>query len=728
MLTITLPGQVLIYLLIFLKLFKFQLYVSSGILKFSGWKDEDMPRDLPLGNGNLLICFDRNYCIRDFYYPHVGQENHVEGRCFRIGVWSDNTFSWVGEDWKRDLRYTPDTLSTSVTLHSNDLELILICHDVVDFHENIFIREVSVENLMSRRRDVRLFFSQDFNISGNNIGDTAAYDPKADSIVHYKRDRYFIVSGITEQSRGLHQFATGQKRSEKKEGTFRDAEDGVLSGNPIAQGSVDSVISLSLTVEGNNTAKAYYWIGAGKSWDEVRLQNTIIRDRHPVSFIRRTEEYWHLWTHKETPCFENIPQKIADAYRRSLLIVRTQIDWEGGIVAANDSDVITFNRDTYSYVWPRDGALVANTLDVAGYASVSEDFYRFAAGLIEKEGYFLHKYNPDGTLASSWHPWFENGKERLPIQEDETALVIWALWQNFVLYRDIERIKPLYRPLIKSAGDFMCSYRDSKTGLPGESYDLWEERRGILSFTVGAVFGGLAAASLFCMIFGEHDQAKKYKQSAAEIRDGASKYLWSEDLGRFVRMIQCREDGSMEIDPTLDASLWSLFHFGLYSADDPRIVSSMNAMKERLWLKTNIGGMARYEGDNYHRVSPDIPGNPWIICTLWYADYLIEKARDEKELDEALQIMMWASDHALPSGVLAEQVHPFTGKPLSVSPLTWSHSTMVATTHRYIKRLYAMKNYNETGLGLIDRARRDDWIGRLYKEVCASIHGACEER
>ncbi len=41
-------------------------------------------------------------------------------------------------------------------------------------------------------------------------------------------------------------------------------------------------------------------------------------------------------------------------------MLSTQLDWEGGVLAANDSDVIQFNRDTYSYVWLRDGALTAH--------------------------------------------------------------------------------------------------------------------------------------------------------------------------------------------------------------------------------------------------------------------------------------------------------------------------------------------------------------------------------
>ena len=35
-----------------------------------------MPRDLAISNGRLLVMFDRQYRIRDLYFPHVGKENH----------------------------------------------------------------------------------------------------------------------------------------------------------------------------------------------------------------------------------------------------------------------------------------------------------------------------------------------------------------------------------------------------------------------------------------------------------------------------------------------------------------------------------------------------------------------------------------------------------------------------------------------------------------------------
>jgi len=683
-----------------------------------------MARDIPVGNGKLLICFDSNYRIRDFYFPHVGQENHMRGNISRLGVWVDGKFSWIGDDWKIDLQYVPDTLVTAVDLYNADLKLLITCNDIVDFHENIYVKRMSVENLDGRNREVRLFFANDFSISGNDVGDTAALCPQSGGVVHYKNARYFLVNGGTEAADGLTSFAIGQKSIGSLEGTFRDAEDGVLSGNPIAQGSVDSVVSVSMMIPATFRRKAYFWIAAGHSWDEVVSLDSVARDKRPDALIGRTSDYWRLWVLKETPRLEHFPDNLGKLYRRSLLVLRTQMDWKGGIVAANDSDVIQFNRDTYSYIWPRDGALTANALDRAGYPPVAQNFYRFVAELIDREGYLLHKYNPDGTLASSWHPWFRNGELQLPIQEDETALVVWALWNHFVHYRDIDFIKPLYRSFIKRSADFMCSYRDARTGLPEPSYDLWEERRGILSFTVAAVFGGITAASLFCTVFGETEKADYYRRCAAEIRDGASTYLWREDLNRFCRMISL-ETGKIVVDSTRDASLWGLFAFGLFSAEDPKIGATMADLREKLWVKSDVGGMARYEGDRYHRISEAFPGNPWFVCSLWLADYYAEKATDERELQPAIDILTWVANHALQSGVLAEQVDPVTGRPLSVSPLTWSHATYVATTLKTISKLVTFRRPAELTSALAENDPRANWIQSMFTEACSTIYGIC---
>ena len=104
--------------------------------------------------------------------------------------------------------------------------------------------------------------------------------------------------------------------------------------------------------------------------------------------------------------------------------------------------------------------------------------------------------------------------------------------------------------------------------------------------------------------------------------------------------------------------------------------------------------MARYENDYYYQVTHDLSqaqGNPWFICTLWLAQYSIAHATTLSELHQALPLLEWVAKHALPSGVMAEQVHPFTSEPLSVSPLTWSHAEYVLAVRWYLGRYHKLK-------------------------------------
>lgn len=653
-----------------------------------------MPRDIPIGNGSLLLLYDRTGVVRDLFFPNVGSENHAQGHPFRVGVWVNGAFSWIdGEGWERSLDYEDDTLVARIELINTTLGIEIFMRDVVDFHENIYVREITARNLSTDFVELRLFFHHDFHIYGSEIGDTVCYKPEEKGLLHYKGKRYFFVNALTENGVGLTQFATGVKEVKSLEGTWVDATDGVLSGNPVAQGSVDSICAVHLKIPPGRKATAYYWMAACTDWKGVKRLNDLIVRRTPLNFIRRTADYWKLWLNREQMKFGDLPDAVGRLYARSLLILRTHSNNNGAVIAASDSDILQFSRDTYTYMWPRDGAIVAHALDVAGFPLPSRRFFEFCGEIIGRNGYFLHKYNFDGTLASSWHPWILEGKPHLPIQEDETGLVLWALWEHFQLYRDVEFIKPLYRKVIKAAADFMCEFVDKRTGLPLPSYDLWEEQLGVHCFTASAVIAGLRAAGHFTTAFGENDLSEKYMKAADNMKDAVIEYLYDEDTGRFLGSISERL-GVLSKEFRLDSSLCALFAFGVFPASDQKVVSTIEALKEKLWCREGIGGLARYENDRYQRVvspSDRNPGNPWIICTLWYAQYLIEKAKGEDELSESVAFLNWVAERALHSGVLAEQVNPFTGEPVSVCPLTWSHAAFIITVQRYLKKLGEIK-------------------------------------
>lgn len=653
-----------------------------------------MPRDLPLGNGVLQVNFDAQHHLVDLYYPYVGGENHALGHPFRVGVWADGRFAWIADEgWRRSQRYMPETLVTDVTLEHPGLGVRLALAECVDFHVNVLIRRIAVTNLAPQPREIRLFFHHDFHIGGIEYGDTAYFDPQSNGLFHYKGRRWFLANVLTPAGIGWTQYATGNKEWRNLEGTWRDAEDGVLGMNPVAEGSVDSVGGVTLTVPGGGEQVLYTWLLAGETYEELRRQNLFVQRRGPESLLRRTRDYWHLWVNKEAMDFGPLPAEIVRAFKQSLLILRTQIGSHGEIVASTDSDILRVGRDTYGYVWPRDGALVARALSMAGYNDLARPFFEFCGSVITREGFLLHKYNPDRSVGSSWLPWAVDGVRRFPIQEDETALVIWALFLHFAVNRDVEFIKALYRPLIMKAANFLEKFRDPATGLPLPSYDLWEERHGIHTFTCSTVVGGLDAAAAMAQAFGETDHAARYRLAADQIRTGVQRYLWSETAGRFGRtLVPGATDGS-GLDLTIDASLLGLTAFGMFDVEDPKVVATAAAVEKRLWVQTPIGGLARYENDNYHQVSKDIgpvPGNPWIICTLWLAEWYIHRARSEADLARPLELLRWAVNRALPSGVLAEQVHPDDGSPLSVSPLTWSHAQFVHAVLQYLDRLHAL--------------------------------------
>ncbi|MCC7409542.1 MAG: glycoside hydrolase family 15 protein, partial [Phycisphaeraceae bacterium] len=647
-----------------------------------------MPRDIPVGNGSMLVNFDQHYQIRDLYYPHVGQENHAGGGPCRFGVFTSipptelnrgdrrkRRLYWSNQNWTIRLGYQKDTMATDVRLASEHVAMELRCTDVVDFHRPLLVRRIEVHNQHDTARQVLLFHHNNFNMYGTKIGDTAYFDPQLRCLIHYRRNRYLMTSWHHQGEQRVDEYATGTAGYFGAEGTWRDAEDGVLGNNSIAQGAVDSTMMLRMQVPARGVGVAYMLIGAAQDYEGIGELHRFLHREGPQSIIDRTAAYWRLWLSAghngfapPAPEGDGPSEKVVDLYRRSLLVVRSQTDDSGAIIAANDSDVMQFSRDTYSYLWPRDGALVAAAMDDAGLPSITRAFYLLCARIISEEGYFLHKYNPDGSPASSWHPWVSLGRPQLPIQEDETALVLWALWRHFLIYRDIEFVRPLWVNLITRAADFLVRFIDPDTHLPMPSYDLWEERWGIHAYTVATVYAGLRAAEQFAACFGDQKRAQIYHQAADRMHTAFCHYFWSKEHERFLRrivqldhdrtarMMACVLDGrapqsaqindpafsrpdkkhakgvvleaglpgnlEWELDATVDSSLYAIFAMGMLEPTDPRVEKTMKAVEDRLWIKTKVGGMARYDQDSYYRMSQDthhVPGNPWFICTLWLA-------------------------------------------------------------------------------------------------------------
>ncbi len=648
-----------------------------------------MPRDLPIGNGSLLVAFDSHYRLADFYFPRVGMESHAAAK-FRFGVWCDGALHPTDEaPWHRTLEYLRDTLVTDVLLQNDSLGLRLRCYDAVDPDANVYLRKIVVRNLRDEPRDIKLFLHSDFALYGNPIGDTVMFDPDSGGILQYKTRRYVLINC----DGGVREYECGRSATTGADGTWFDARDGALSMTAIAQGAVDATLAISLHLDAEGSTTTFYWICAGRTDREVRSLDAKVRNEGPAHLLSRTGSHWYTWVNKSDRDLSMLPDEIADLYRRCLLVVATQCDHGGAVIAANDSDIQWGHNDHYSYVWPRDAVFVCDAMDRAGFPEITKRFLSFANDVIRDEGYFLHKYNPDGSPAPLWQPWIRDGKPQLPIQQDETALVVWLVARHYSRTRDLDLLRSVYDHLVVSAADFLVRYRNAETLLPLPSYDLWEERLGTFTFTCAAVYAGLQAAAEMANLFNEQERRAVYQKAASRLRDAMKKHLWLEEQGRFARGIIVR-DGVEELDTTIDASAFATFYLGVFPPASAMVEGTMLSIREKLWVGTDVGGVARYENDAYHRISGEtdrVPGNPWILSTLWLAEHELATATSPDTLQSALDHVRWARSKATLSMILPEQIDPYGGQALSVAPLTWSHAQVISVVNGYLDLLRSLR-------------------------------------
>ena len=648
-----------------------------------------MSKALTLGNGSLLINLGAAAEVRDLYFPYAGLENHLGGHlAHSLGVFVDDRLSWLTEsDWEIKIELAAEVLAGKIQAVNRSLGVSLLLTDLVYNEKNIFLRKIIVKNLLaSRPRLIKVFFHQPFELYESHTAHTAYFDPANHAIIHYRNRRVFLING-TLDGKPFDDYSTGVFGAEGKEGTHKDAEDGQLAKNNIEHGQVDSVISLAGQFAPLEEKLLYYWLAAGEAISEVTALNDYVLQHGPGHLVETTQNFWRAWVKRRPFNFYGLTPAVERLFNQSLLIIRAHVSRNGAIIASGDSNAWQKNKDTYAYVWPRDAALAALALSSAGDTSVARLFFSFCNEIISPDGYFMHKYSPDGSLGSSWHPWLRDGEQQLPIQEDGTALVLWALWRYYEVSKDLEFIESIYNSLIKKAADFMVLYRDERTGLPKPSYDLWEEKWGISTFTAASVYGALTAAGNFARLLGKVKSEKICFETAAAMKEGLLRYLYDQERGYFVKLIRFNNSaGELIYDTTIDSSsLHGVLTFDLLPSEDERVRRALAITTTALANRGAAGGFARYAGDTYHRTNTT-GGNPWFITTLWFASQQIAAAKNEADLAAARNWFDWCVRHAKPSGILSEQLHTDTGEQLSVSPLVWSHAEFVRTIIAYLDK------------------------------------------
>lgn len=636
-----------------------------------------MARPVMLSNGQLLVGLNEAGLVHDFYYPYVGLDNLTTARSVhhKIGIWVDGKFSWVDDDvWQKRVDFESEALFSKVTLVNDNLAIRIESSDFVDAQTNALVRRMAVSNLVDENRDVRLFMHQVFEISRSGRADTAFYEPSGNYILDYKGRCALLISGKVKDGKSLDQYAVGNYGIEGKAGTFMDAVDGTLSGNAVEHGGVDSVIRFSIPLDAKQTQHVDYWVIASNSQYEAQQTHAEFIEQGIDKREAITRKSWEHWLAQGQQALDKIPPGHLTAVKKSLLVIKSHIDSRGGILASGDSSIFNYGRDYYCYVWPRDGAYAVWPLIRMGYRKEAIKFFEFCRDTMHKDGYLLHKYQPDRSIGSTWHPLVHNNRSELAIQEDETAIVIIMLGEYMDYTDDKEFCESLFTTLIQPAANFMAKFIDEATNLPHASYDLWEEKFLTSTYTTTTVIRALRRAGSFAELFGYPDDAMRWT-SAADRIEASLELLFDYDKQSYRKGLLVLPDGNLQFDNTVDiSSLYGILMFTSAKLDNTALQQTVKAVETRL-VNTDIGGVVRYEGDYYMRISNDAAPNPWFVCSLWFAQYYVQL----KQVDKAKAMVDWTISHSLESGILSEQVHPKTGYAIGVAPLIWSHAELINT-------------------------------------------------
>lgn len=637
-----------------------------------------MARPIVLSNGEMHVGINKFGLVHDFYYPYVGQENHSSGNNtrHRVGVWENGSISWLDNgEWKFEFSFHQTALIGHTVAVNHKIGLTIEFEDLVDAESNAFMRRINLINHREESREVRLFMHQAFRIGNSHSNtDTAQFLPDNKSILHYRGQRAFVISGV-HQDKAFDQHSIGLFGIENREGTWRDADDGDLSMSNIEHGRVDSTIRFCLNIDGSSSQQVDYWIAAGKSTREALDISNQLRDVGLESKVEATGRWWKQWLAPALQTADKVDPEYRQNFINSLMIIKSQIDNRGAIMASTDSAMLNYSRDAYAYCWPRDGSLVLWPLIRIGFKQEALRYFEFCRQGLHPNGYLMHKYWADGALGPSWHPYVhENNTNGAPIQEDETATTLFMFGQFYKQNPDPRLLDEYYQSMVQPMAEFMVGYIDDVTGLPKPTYDLWEEVYLTSTYTVSTVHAALRVAAQLAEVAADPDSAVRWNSMADDIRIAAHKYLYNVERKSFYKGIKVR-DGVVITDETIDSSsYYGAFMFGLFDLDSVELQSAVETTKSAFGYTDGANvGMPRYENDNYNRVSPEVLGNWWVNTTLWLAQYYLETDK----VAEAKGIMSWVIDQTLDSGVMSEQISPIDSSEVSVAPLTWSHSEFV---------------------------------------------------
>ncbi len=391
--------------------------------------------------------------------------------------------------------------------------------------------------------------------------------------------------------------------------------------------------------------------------------------------LENTVEFWQNWV---LQCRDNFSE-YHDVVTRSLITLKAlTYAPTGGIVAAPTTSLPeqmggSRNWD-YRYCWLRDATFTLYALMVDGYAEEARRWrdwlLRAAAGDPEQlqimYGVAGERLIPEFEL--SWLRGYEDSK---PVRIGNAASEQFQLDVYGELMDAFYQFRRSGIPSFNDAWDLetkVVEFVEQNWSQPDEG--IWEIRGPRRDFTYSKVMAWVALdrAVRVTERFGFDGPTERWKVVRDEIRKEVLTRGYNEEIGAFTQYF-----GST----SLDASTLLLPLVGFIRADDPKMISTVKAIDERL---SRDGLLRRYSDEEDHVDGLDGEEGVFLACSFWMVDNLALSGRKDEAKERLDYLLTLGND----LGLYSEEYDVHSKRMLGNFPQAFTHVGIINTVRNVL--------------------------------------------